>query len=65
MTHGELPNYAELDYWRKYLPFLPAVMPYEEPGVSQLYEAIKRFLGCVARKTRGRDSTAGEHGRRH
>ena len=39
--------------------------PYEEPGVSQLYEAVKQFLGRVTRKAGGKDSTTGEHRRRH
>ena len=28
-------------------------LPYEEPGVSQLREAVERFLGRVTREARG------------
>lgn len=32
MTPDRLPRYAELDYWRKYLPYLPEVMkPQRDP----------------------------------
>lgn len=39
--------------------------PYEEPGVSQLYDAMEQFLDRVTQKTRDKESTTGKQGRRH